>query len=319
MGERELNHRVPEFYCCYLLRSVQKKQSFYIGSTPNPVRRLRQHNGILTNGSAYRTKKTGLRPWEMIFCVYGFTSKIAALQFEHAWQHSYHTHFIDDEERIVKNKTSGRSLHHKLGNVRLLLKNPFFQYMDLLTHVFDEEAFRVWNQNRFKLSSCAEMTVSDFDDVADASSLQVSENPGNSENSDDPSLANLKFVEKLFADILAQHRKNIERQQKFLSHGKLVCGVCHNFFNYMDENDSERRSKPLVAFCPAENCNFVSHLNCLHRVFLDDEQLDRGARTLIPKSGNCPFCEKVVSWPVIVKYSTCIRDCNELGKAAKDL
>ncbi|KAI8972311.1 hypothetical protein BDB01DRAFT_810147 [Pilobolus umbonatus] len=71
------------FYCCYLIRSISHKNKVYIGSTPDPIRRLRQHNGEITQG-AFKTRK--YRPWEVVMIIYGFPHRISALQFEWAWQ-----------------------------------------------------------------------------------------------------------------------------------------------------------------------------------------------------------------------------------------
>ena len=75
----------PKASYVYLLHSLENPTKFYIGFTTNPVRRLRQHNGLIKGGAEY-TKKH--RPWIMIRLISGFLNKTHALQFEWAWQHT---------------------------------------------------------------------------------------------------------------------------------------------------------------------------------------------------------------------------------------
>ena len=78
-----VEHRTPRVYVCYCLRSLSRPNQTYIGSTPDPIRRLRQHNGLVKQGAFYTRMA---RPWTMDVVVYGFPSKLAALQFEWSWQ-----------------------------------------------------------------------------------------------------------------------------------------------------------------------------------------------------------------------------------------
>ena len=57
----------------------------YAGVSPDPVRRLRQHNGEISGGAKYTT---GVGPgWTHICLVHGFRTNIEALQFEWAVKH----------------------------------------------------------------------------------------------------------------------------------------------------------------------------------------------------------------------------------------
>ncbi|KAJ0299599.1 hypothetical protein COL516b_009106 [Colletotrichum fioriniae] len=73
---------IPALYTVYILRSTVRHASLYIGSTPNPPRRLKQHNGEARGGAA-RTSRLSLRPWEMVGLVSGFPGMVAALKFEY--------------------------------------------------------------------------------------------------------------------------------------------------------------------------------------------------------------------------------------------
>ncbi|QLQ82102.1 hypothetical protein HG537_0G03570 [Torulaspora globosa] len=290
--------KVPEFYCCYLLQSICKSQSFYVGSTPNPVRRLRQHNGILTRGGAYRTKRVGTRPWQMIVVVHGFPSKVAALQFEHAWQHSYKTHYIEDVNRVVKNKNGGRSIHHRLATVRLLLSHVYFQHMGLTVEFFNRQTREIWNENKFGAQGGCLANVSTVPNalgVADVSS---------SESIDVFANANLALVETFYEDHVKVYRSKFEMYKERLAFGQLACEICDATFDYTSD---DREKKPLVGFCTSENCKFVSHLRCLHRYFTDDVQLLTNKQILVPKTGKCPNCSTVISWKDVVTYSTAMK------------
>lgn len=286
---------VPIFYCCYLLQSIYKRQSFYIGSTPNPVRRLRQHNGILTRGGAYRTKREGTRPWEMIMIVYGFPSKTTALQFEHAWQHGYSTHYIANDERIVKNKNGGRTIHHKVGTARLLAKNIYFQRMDIVVHFFNLDVESIWMQNRFNIKDMGYITIENSPSLTTSPSA---------DNVIVYSELNLKLVEEFLNKFMDRDMGIYQIYQDKLTFGEIPCGICQVSFDYTSNNC---QLKPFIAFCLHQDCDFVAHLGCLHRYFLDEEQLQEGVRNLIPRYGKCPDCSQILKWTNLVKYSTMLK------------
>ena len=67
---------------CYLIENDGRT---YVGVSPDPVRRLRQHNGEISGGAKYTTSKGA--GWTQVCIVDGFRTKTEALQFEWAVKH----------------------------------------------------------------------------------------------------------------------------------------------------------------------------------------------------------------------------------------
>jgi len=64
---------------------IQNKGCTYAGVSPDPVKRLRKHNGEISGGAKYTLSKGP--GWTHICLVHGFQNKIQALQFEWASKH----------------------------------------------------------------------------------------------------------------------------------------------------------------------------------------------------------------------------------------
>ena len=64
---------------------IVNKTSTYAGVSPDPIRRLRQHNGEICGGAKYTTSKGN--GWKHMCLVKGFQTKQQALQFEWAVKH----------------------------------------------------------------------------------------------------------------------------------------------------------------------------------------------------------------------------------------
>ncbi|KAL0389058.1 UNVERIFIED_CONTAM: Structure-specific endonuclease subunit SLX1 [Sesamum calycinum] len=132
IGEEAEERKGEGFFACYLLISLSPrfKGQTYIGFTVNPRRRIRQHNGEIGSG-AWRTKRK--RPWEMVLCIYGFPTNVAALQFEWAWQHPVRSLAVRAAAASFKS-VSGLANKIKLAYTMLTL--PAWQSLNLTMNFF---------------------------------------------------------------------------------------------------------------------------------------------------------------------------------------
>lgn len=154
-------------YACYLLVSKgplgkrRRNPNTYIGFTVDPSRRLRQHNGLVQYGGAYRTKKG--RPWENVAVIHGFTSKTHALQFEWAWQNPLlsltlktHRHHQYDLPTLSRNSVRGA-----LQTLGALVAVPPWSHCPLtLTICISREDWALYGVDKISLPSHLRVTFS---------------------------------------------------------------------------------------------------------------------------------------------------------------
>jgi len=243
-----------------MLNSLSRKQQTYIGFTVEPRRRLRQHNGEIKAGGAKKTKKW--RPWKMVLCIWGFPSKIAALQFEYAWQHpTVCRHFKGSAARLGFNQLTfrgrQRAIYGVAKNIQLLFEmlqvKPYCR-MPLRIHILDEDAYVNTLPNipsAQKLPKHIVLTQGTFDDL-----------------------------ERICADMMMAMHRPI---------ACAACLVCSKPFQGDDR----------VVSC--SNCDRAFHVSCAATAFCQSVGEARGTLLIPDAPAACPGCNQFVEWPVIVR------------------
>ncbi|KAI8456835.1 hypothetical protein BY996DRAFT_4579094 [Phakopsora pachyrhizi] len=331
-------HKYPNFYACYLLRSYHNgkmSQRTYVGSTPDPPRRFRQHNGQL-KGGAVRTKYH--RPWEMELICFGFPSKLVALQFEWVWNTPYksrhlqikrpvkpgsiHVSQFEPVEKInsqpqiekiaIFPKSLGNRLEVKLKILRKMMSIKPWSCYPLKIIFFEESAYRLWlkQANEKPKRSLSRTAVSD-ECEAESFSIDVSFRPEGvdgwrKQRQGLPSLPgeiNKPLDVNNDEAILEDYEKIEEIRNRSNNCESLECFLCgsgivlKDFLTYI--------------CCLSPNCFITSHLFCLSKYYLEQdsshsfnagkEDMSYNCRQILPDRGSCPACYTEARWGELIQ------------------
>ncbi|KAK8041428.1 Structure-specific endonuclease subunit SLX1 [Apiospora phragmitis] len=286
---------LPALYVVYVLRSTVRKASFYIGSTPNPPRRLNQHNGV-AKGGAVRTSRKSLRPWEMVAVVSGFPGKIAALKFEMVRWALANPHLslhIPSSDRITIATQKKRNGHPKrppysltsvISNLHLLLRVPSFLRWPLKLHFFNRDVHTAWlkwcGTADEQLRDTMEI-VTDFEPEAETEVADNAE-PGN-EGEEATTSAPLWGIHALPMDYAPLREIVTKTESIFSFEREGNCVVC---------GEHLPTGGGVYAACTNTGCEGVGHVSCWSKHLLGPGVTDE----VLPISGHCPECKGSVTW-----------------------
>ncbi|KAG9039258.1 Slx4p interacting protein [Tulasnella sp. JGI-2019a] len=306
-----LNHSYPCFYACYLLRSISKPNSrpTYIGSTTHPPRRLRQHNGEITAG-ARKTRKG--RPWIMTMNVFGFPSKLAALQFEWAWQNPNRSRHLRTAGPkpipLFPRNASSSLLKTKVAVVRRMLTISPYNKWPLRVKLYAPEAVMLWDS----LDSVSPPLPRGF-----SKSIELEGVDGKSGATGSGRIGPIDITDSQFtSEHLEKYHALLEGQ------ATCQCAVCeddislpttvsrsHTCGSFCMPTSSQDNLS--IILCTQGPCTAVSHLRCLANQFIVSSpvEIDTTGQSsdapivasMVPRGGECPSCKSWMLWGDLIR------------------
>ncbi|KAI0397038.1 GIY-YIG catalytic domain-containing protein [Xylariaceae sp. FL0594] len=294
---------IPALYTVYILRSTVHHASLYIGSTPNPPRRLKQHNGE-AKGGAVRTSKSNLRPWEMVGLVSGFPAMVAALKFEWALTNPHMSLHIPTDSRITNStqrKRNGQpkrprhSVKSIISNLHLLLRVPSFRRLPLKLHFFAPEVHKAWTKCCEETAEPIRTTIPIYTDFGPAQA--------SSRQNDAPTEPSSPWGIHALPTDYAALKGYVEKTNAVYTFERegdcIVCG------------ESLRPGGGLYTTCSNTGCEGTGHVSCWSRHLLGSNAED----DIIPISGRCPKCRGEVTWgDMMIEMSLRLRGQKDITK-----
>ena len=229
--------------------------------------------------------------------VTNFPSKIAALQFEWAWQHPLRTRHIDPD---VRGEPSSRKRFHLrsakqcVPYLHMLLTNSTFARWPLHIRFFAEDVYMEWQNYQIQRQKATPLCMSTHLVSNDA---RMFPRPRRSKKAREPSpqpQGDLSMNESQSSideldvtyNVLKPH---VQKTWNRSTTAECFCAVCAGAL-------SEASTRALT--CPATDCDMRAHLTCLCSRFL---QMEGNTAAIIPIKGSCPECGKELSWIELAK------------------
>ncbi|GAB1212974.1 Slx4p interacting protein [Aspergillus terreus] len=216
----------------------------------------------------------------MVLLVEEFMSRTAALQFEWAWQHEDSRHMSKGEPGNTKRRQRPRrSLTANLEKLHSLLQSPCFSRWPLNIRIFASDVYQLW---RVWCDRANGTIPEHIRTIPDGNCPHNSPEP----ETDHPRVGSIDGIQTDYSKI----QDYLEKAVFLLDDpNELHCKVC------------EAQAKPekeLVIVCPQASCFGISHLLCLSARFLKSSN---DPNQLVPRSGTCPACSKLVQWPLMMQ------------------
>ncbi|KAJ1329666.1 structure-specific endonuclease subunit SLX1 [Microdochium nivale] len=328
---------IPPLYTVYILRSTISHSSLYIGSTPHPPRRLKQHNGE-AKGGAVRTSRASLRPWEMVGLVSGFPGLVAALKFEWALNNPHLSLHIPSTSRLTIATQRKRSGHLKrprhsmtsiLSNAHLLLRVPSFARWPLTLHFFTRDVHAAWDRWCKKADEPLDARVSvltDFEPPASdvgqqASTVAAAPSTIDEDEGEAAVVTNTSAetppwgIHALQVDYAPLREYVTKTNALFTFENEGPCIICKEHLP---------PGQGLYAVCPNQDCQAAGHVPCWSEHLLRGEDVTGdvggggGSQHILPVAGHCPSCGGVARWVDMMKELTLrVRGPKEVEKLLK--
>lgn len=211
-----------------------------------------------------------------------------------AWQNPHITQHIPADSRLLRaspRKGPGKAKRPRhgvaslLSNLHLLLRVPSFSRWPLEIRFFSEDVYKAWLDWSHATAEAVRPSIPIIQDFPPPSA-------GASEGSGSPPAKKRKIDHGIAALEIGYAGQKLHVQKgkevvEFENEG--VCTLC--------SKDLEHNAG-FYAICPTDGCESVTHLTCLGKHFVEDED------SVVPIQGNCPSCKTELRWIDVVKEVT---------------